>query len=69
MVTSEMDSSALAVSCPASGIDEAAERLYCAEVALHAAFSSHIDEWISAAYEHLHLAVAAHRAAMLETAS
>ena len=35
----------------------AADRLYCAECALHAAFESHEDGWIAAAYERLHEAI------------
>ena len=39
----------------------AAERLYRAEVALHAAFESGVDAWISAAYDRLHEALAEHQ--------
>jgi len=42
---------------------EAAERLYRAEVALHAAFQSGVDAWISAAYDRLHEAIAEHLSA------
>jgi hypothetical protein len=41
----------------------AARHLYDAECALHAARQSRVDEWIAAAYDRLHEAVEAHRAA------
>jgi hypothetical protein len=40
--------------------EDAASRLYDAEVNLHHARQSCMDEWISAAYDHLHLALEAH---------
>ncbi|MDQ1749690.1 MAG: hypothetical protein QOE71_746 [Pseudonocardiales bacterium] len=40
--------------------DQAAYALYEAELALHDAHQSHVDAWIQAASEHLHLAVVAH---------
>ena len=52
-----------------NGVVEAADRLYCAECALHAAFESHVDSWISAAYERLHEAVADHVAALAACAA
>jgi thioredoxin-like negative regulator of GroEL len=45
-------------------VARAAARLYDAETALHAARQSHVDGWISAAYDRLHEAVEAHRLAM-----
>ena len=42
-----------------------AENLYSAECALHAAHQSHVEEWIIAASERLHVAVAAHEKALL----
>ncbi|MDT4932028.1 MAG: hypothetical protein QOF92_4895 [Pseudonocardiales bacterium] len=42
----------------------AASRLYNAEVALHAARQSHVENWIAAAYDRLHDAVADHRLAV-----
>ena len=62
----ELDKAADTCSCASSRVDDAAHRLYCAEVALHAARSSHVDAWINAANESLHVAVAAHLAAMTE---
>jgi hypothetical protein len=43
-------------------LSRAAECLYDAECALHAARQTHIDEWILAASERLHVAVAAYLA-------
>ena len=43
----------------------AAARLYDAETALHAARQTHVDEWITAAYNRLHDAVEAHRVAVI----
>jgi hypothetical protein len=37
-----------------------AERLYAAEVALHHARQTQVDEWIAAAYDRLHVAVEAY---------
>jgi hypothetical protein len=42
-------------------VEAASRRLYEAEVAFHAARSSHVDEWIRAAAERLHCAIEAHR--------
>ena len=39
-------------------------RMYDAEVALHAAHSSHVDAWITAAADRLHDAIQAHLAAV-----
>jgi hypothetical protein len=44
-------------------VEDAEARLYDAEVNLHHARQSGIDSWISAAYDHLHLALLAHAAA------
>ena len=41
----------------------AAQHLYDAECALHAAHQSHVDAWIAAASDRLHEAVAEHLAA------
>ena len=43
--------------------DHAARALYRAELAVHDAHQTHIDEWISAANDRLHVAVAAYEAA------
>jgi hypothetical protein len=40
--------------------DRAAYALYEAELALHDAHQSHVDAWIQAASERLHIAVVAH---------
>ena len=40
--------------------DRAAQRLYDAEVALHAAHTSHVGAWIAAASDRLHEAVEEH---------
>jgi hypothetical protein len=40
-------------------------RLYDAETALHAAHQTHVDAWVSAAYDRLHEAVVAHTQAAL----
>ena len=45
-------------------VEDAARRLYAAEVALHDAHSSHVDAWILAASERLHEAIEAHLAAI-----
>lgn len=37
--------------------DAAAQELYRAELALHDAHQSHVDQWINAANEHLHRAI------------
>jgi WhiB family redox-sensing transcriptional regulator len=47
-------------------VDAAARRLYDAECALHAAHHSHVEEWIAAANEKLHEAVAGYLAALAE---
>jgi len=45
-------------------INEAARRLYDAEIALHIARQTGVGAWISAAYDRLHDAVVAHNAAI-----
>ena len=45
-------------------INEAARRLYDAEIALHIARQTGVGAWISAAYDRLHEAVVAHNAAL-----
>jgi hypothetical protein len=45
-------------------VQDAARRLYDAEVALHAAHSSQVDSWIEAASARLHEAIEAHLAAV-----
>ena len=47
-----------------TAVQQAATRLYDAEVALHHARQTHVDEWISAASERLHTAVEAYLAAV-----
>lgn len=52
---------------PASQIkDAAADELYRAELALHDAHQSHVDQWINAANENLHRAVAHYLAVQAE---
>jgi dsDNA-binding SOS-regulon protein len=46
-----------------AAMGHAARALYNAEVALHDARQTHVDQWIVAAQDHLHLAVAEHSAA------
>jgi hypothetical protein len=43
--------------------DHAASALYQAEVALHDAHQTHVDQWIGAAHDRLHAAVALYSAA------
>ena len=43
--------------------DHAARALYLAELALHDAHQTHVDAWIGAANDRLHVAVARHSAA------
>lgn len=45
-------------------VEQAARRLYDAEVALHAAHQTAVDTWIAAASDALHRAVLAHRRAV-----
>jgi hypothetical protein len=52
-----------------AAVDMAARALYTAEIALHDAHQTHVDEWIAAAQDHLHLAVAAHAAAVAHVSS
>ncbi|MGN6605974.1 MAG: hypothetical protein ACTHMS_03045 [Jatrophihabitans sp.] len=40
----------------------AADRMYRAECALHAARQAHIDAWVAAAYDRLHEAILEHSA-------
>jgi hypothetical protein len=47
---------------------DAARRLYDAEIALHIARQTRVDAWISAAYDRLHEAIAAHTAAVTSAA-
>jgi len=49
-----------------AALDIAAHRLYDAEGALHAAHTSHVDEWIAVAANRLHEAVEAYLAAVAE---
>ena len=44
--------------------DDAARRLYDAEVALHIARQAGVTAWIAAAYDRLHEAIANHTAAL-----
>jgi hypothetical protein len=48
---------------PDTACESAAKRMYDAEVALHCARQTHVDAWIAAAYEQLHVAVEAYVAA------
>ena len=43
--------------------DDAARALYSAEIAVHDARQAHVDQWISAANDRLHIAVACYLAA------
>ena len=43
--------------------ESAAHALYRAELALHDAHQTHVDEWIRAAHDHLHAAVLRYAAA------
>ena len=52
-----------------AAMDDAAYALYNAEVALHDAHQTHVDQWIAAAQDHLHLAVAKHSAAVARVSS
>ena len=42
---------------PQAALEQAAQHLYDAECALHIARQSRVDAWITAAADHLHLAV------------
>lgn len=42
---------------------DAARALYQAEIALHDAHQTHVDQWIGAAHDRLHIAVARYEAA------
>jgi hypothetical protein len=54
---------ATTISQPPNGpVDVAARRLYCAELALHDAHTSHEDAWIAAAADRLHEAIEAYLA-------
>ena len=52
-----------------AAMDNAAHALYNAEVALHDAHQTHVDDWIAAAQDHLHRAVAEHSAAVARASS
>jgi hypothetical protein len=52
-----------------AAMHHAAQALYRAEVALHDAHQTHVDDWIAAAQDHLHLAVAEHTAAVNRVSS
>ena len=45
----------------AHDVETAARRMYDAEVALHIAHQTGVDEWVSAAADRLHDAIVAHR--------
>ena len=47
-----------------TAVEEAARRLYDAEVALHIAHQTAVDEWIAAAADGLHRAIVAHKRAV-----
>lgn len=46
--------------------DAAADELYRAELALHDARQSHVDQWINAANQHLHRAITHYLAVQAE---
>lgn len=48
---------------------DAADRMYRAECALHAARQAHIDAWVAAAYDRLHEAILEHSAVLAAGAS
>jgi hypothetical protein len=48
-------------------VQDAAQRLYRAEVALHDAHSTHVDPWITAAADRLHEAIETYLAAVAAT--
>jgi hypothetical protein len=48
----------------ATQVEEAARRLYDAEIALHIAHQAAVDEWITAAADRLHEAILAHEHAV-----
>ena len=48
----------------AAQVEEAALRLYDAEIALHIAHQTAVDEWIAAAADGLHEAILAHERAV-----
>jgi hypothetical protein len=48
----------------AVAVAAAATRLYDAEIALHIARQTGVDSWVAAAYDRLHVAIGAHRAAV-----
>ena len=52
-----------------AAMDFAARALYNAEIALHDAHQTHVDQWIAAAQDHLHLAVAEHSSAVARVSS
>ena len=45
-------------------IAAAADRMYRAECALHAARQAHVDAWVAAAYDRLHEAIVEHTTAV-----
>jgi hypothetical protein len=47
-------------------IEDAARRLYDAEVAFHAARATRVDSWIAVAADRLHEAVVAHLSAVIQ---
>ena len=49
--------------------DAAAHALYEAELAVHDAHQTHVDQWIGAAHDHLHAAIAEYAAADAAVAS
>lgn len=49
-------------SCP-DPVTASARHVYDAECALHAAHQSHVDEWVTAASNRLHIALVEHLAA------
>lgn len=70
MITTEVSSTEIGREIPCAVpqvedvVDTAARHMYEAEIMLHCARQSHIDAWVTAAYERLHEAVHEHDLAM-----
>jgi len=61
-----ISSQAVAAASDSAACERAASDLHRAEIALHDARQTGVDCWISAAADHLHLAVVAYEAARLD---
>jgi hypothetical protein len=57
-------STAIANPSRADVVERAAQHMYDAEVTLHIARQSGMDQWVAAAYRSLHLAILEHTAAL-----